>query len=162
LAAAPYAGAEIAAAGAQSAAAAARVAVRQVVEEVIAVPVPVSPKFPGSNIEEIFEASTRLGIPTTSNNILVLGRGPQNRLERLATKEGGRISTTPSNDAREIFKQNYRDIRKAERIIQYMDDIPITLDEALQKKAGQFSRAEVYMINQRKDLLSKTIRKFER
>jgi hypothetical protein len=44
LAAAPYAGAEIAAAGAQSAAAAARVAVRQVVEEVIAVPVPVSPK----------------------------------------------------------------------------------------------------------------------
>jgi hypothetical protein len=46
------------------------------------------------------------------------------------------------------------------QIIQYMDDIPITLDEALMIE-GQYSRAEVYMINQRKDLLQKTIRKMD-
>jgi hypothetical protein len=40
-----------------------------------------------------------------------------------------------------------------------MDNIPTTLDEVIEIGGGQFSRAEVYMINQRKDLLEKTIRK---
>jgi len=39
-----------------------------------------------------------------------------------------------------------------------MDDIPTTLNEAVEI-GGQYSRVEVYMINQRKDLLAKTIRK---
>lgn len=95
-----------------------------------------------------------------AEDVLVLGRGPLSRLKNLAIEEGGRISTTSSKEAKEIFKQNYRDIRKADKIIQYMDNIPTTLDESLQK-GGQFSRAEVFMINQRKDLLAKTIRKIE-
>jgi len=99
-------------------------------------------------------------INKNGEDILVLGRGPKERLERLATKEGGHISSTSSNSPRDIFKKNYSDIRKADRIIQYMDNIPTTLDEAL-LIGGQYSRAEVYMINQRKDLLLKTIRKFE-
>jgi RHS repeat-associated protein len=96
----------------------------------------------------------------SAQDVLVLGRGPLSRLESLAAKEGGRVSTIDSNVAKEIFKQNYRDVRSADKIIQYMDNIPTTLEESL-KIGGQFSRAEVFMINQRKDLLLKTIRKFE-
>jgi hypothetical protein len=95
-----------------------------------------------------------------AEDVLVLGRGPLDRLQRLATQEGGRVSTIDSTVAKEIFKNNYRDIRSADKIIQYMDNIPTTLQESLQI-GGQYSRAEVFMINQRKDLLQKTIRKFE-
>lgn len=95
-----------------------------------------------------------------TDDILVLGRGPLERLQRLAMQEGGRVSTIDSTVAREIFRNNYRDIRTADRIIQYMDNIPTTLQESLQI-GGQYSRAEVFMINQRKDLLQKTIRKWE-
>jgi hypothetical protein len=42
-----------------------------------------------------------------------------------------------------------------------MDNIPETLEEAIAIEGGQFSRAEVYMINQRKDLVKKTGRKIE-
>jgi hypothetical protein len=103
---------------------------------------------------------TRLRAAEGAKDVLVLGRGPLARLQRLATQEGGRVSTIDSTCSKEIFKNNYRDIRSADRIIQYMDNIPTTLEESLQV-GGQFSRAEVFMINQRKDLLLKTIRKFE-
>jgi hypothetical protein len=108
--------------------------------------------------EAVIEAIGRTAYKT--EDVLVLGRGPLSRLQKLAAEEGGRVSSIASQDARAIFKQNYRDIRSADKIIQYMDNIPTTLDEAV-RSGGQFSRAEVYMINQRKDLLGKTIRKFE-
>ena len=95
-----------------------------------------------------------------TEDILVLGRGPLSRLQNLAEQQGGRVSTINSTVPKEIFKQNYRDIRSADRIVQYMDNIPTTLEESLQI-GGQYSRAEVYMINQRKDLLEKTIRLYE-
>jgi hypothetical protein len=163
LTAAPYVAAEIAAAGAQSAIAAARVAAKQVIEEVIEVPVPTRPKFASRSAGEFLNGSTwdKSPINQKSEVVLVLGRGPQARLERLADHEGGQISTTSSKVAKEIFKRNYSDIRKADKIVQYMDEVPTSLEEAI-KIGGQYSRAEAYMINQRKDLLEKTIRKFER
>ncbi|MEQ1526244.1 MAG: RHS repeat-associated core domain-containing protein [Gallionella sp.] len=94
------------------------------------------------------------------SDILVLGRGPLTRLEALAIKEGGRVSTIDSNIPQVIFKQNYRDIRSADKIVQYMDNIPQTYQESI-RIGGQYSRAEVFMINQRPDLLLKTRRKFE-
>ena len=93
-------------------------------------------------------------------DILVLGRGPLSRLQGLAEQHGGHVSTINSTVPKEIFKQNYRDIRSADKIIQYMDNIPTTLGESMQI-GGQYSRAEAYMINQRKDLLDKTIRLYE-
>ncbi|HYE12952.1 MAG TPA: RHS repeat-associated core domain-containing protein [Pyrinomonadaceae bacterium] len=96
-----------------------------------------------------------------TEDVLVLGRGPMSRLERLAAQEGGRISTTSSTSAREIFRMNYRDIRSSDRIIYYMDNVPRTLEEAIQIGGGQFSRAEVFMIQSRPDLLKKTRFKFE-
>lgn len=90
---------------------------------------------------------------------LILGRGPRERLDRLAIEQGGRISNTSSTDARETFKQNYRDMRSADEIVQFMDDIPQTLNPG---QGGQFARAEKVLIDMRKDLLEKTTRIFER
>jgi hypothetical protein len=102
----------------------------------------------------------KIAAAKSTGDILVLGRGPLSRLENLAGQQGGRVSTINSTVPKEIFKQNYRDIRSADKIIQYMDNIPTTLEESLQI-GGQYSRAEIYMINQRQDLLEKTIRLYE-
>jgi hypothetical protein len=117
--------------------------------------------IPASNEEILALGKGPLAQYAATEEILVLGRGPLSRLDRLADSEGGRISTVDSLDPREIFRKNYGDIRKADTIIQYMDNIPTTLEEALRIGGGQFSRAEVFMINQRLDLLQKTFRKFE-
>ncbi len=85
---------------------------------------------------------------TIKKGILVLGRGPKVRLERLAREVGGYISTIASQDARTIWKNNKRDIRMAEKIIQYMDKID----------GGAFSRAERIYIDSSDDLLKKTER----
>jgi hypothetical protein len=69
LAAAPYAAAEITAAGAQSVAAAGRVVARQVVEEVITAPIPV--KLVGSIKVDFYVSPSGLAIP---NKTLVIGR----------------------------------------------------------------------------------------
>ena len=104
------------------------------------------------------------GVATNvADDILVLGRGPVERLQRLADLEGGRLSNSNSSIAKEIFKRNYSDMRSANRIVQYMDDIPESLPSVIERQySGQFSRAELFMIKTRPDLAAKTLQKFEK
>jgi RHS repeat-associated protein len=97
---------------------------------------------------------TSLGIEAAEDT-LILGRGPELRLLQLGNQEGGRISTIESNIPKEIFKQSYKDMRTADRIFFYQEGVPTTLEESLQMGGGQFSRAELYMIRSRADLLFK-------
>ena len=102
----------------------------------------------GKNSEKVTDAAKK------GEDILVLGR--QSGLEEAAKREGGRLSSTASRSAKDIFKQNSSDIRKADKIIFFESNVPRTLDEALKIGGGQFSRSERTLIRSRKELLKKT------
>ena len=61
---------------------------------------------------------------------------PKRLLPALAELEGGQVSKVQSKTPKDIFKKNYSDIRKADKIVQYMDDVPTTLDEATEILGG--------------------------
>jgi len=96
--------------------------------------------------------SSRLG---KGRDRLVLGR--RDGLGDVAKKEGGRLSDTRSEIAKEIYKKNSSDIRKADEIIFVEKNVPKSLQEALDNGGGQFSRAERELILSRPELTAKTI-----
>ena len=129
----------------------------------------------GTKLKKVFDAAKGLGqsVKTRVNNlvqagkkvfgvgasktedILVLGR--KDGLSDFASKEGGRLSTTSGKSAKEIYKQNARDIRSADRIIFREKGVPNSLQDALNIGGGQFSRAERMLIESRPELRTKTI-----
>src|SRR5262249_23716409 len=88
------------------------------------------------------------------NDVLVLGR--REGLDKLAKEEGGRLSQTSSTSAKDIYKQNSGDIRRADRIVFNERNVPRTAEEAARLKGGEFARAERELILSRQDLLEKT------
>lgn len=81
-------------------------------------------------------------------------------MAEFAKREGATISKTSSTSAKEVYKQNSSDIRKADKIVFNEKGVPETLEKAVEN-GGQYSRAEKALIESRDELYQKTIFKNE-
>jgi hypothetical protein len=88
--------------------------------------------------------------------IPVLSLGRMEGLAIKAAAEGGEI-VQASGTAKQIWQESYRAIRSADQIIFHTTGVPATLGDAIAAGGGQFSRAEMAVIQSRADLAAKTV-----
>ncbi|MDZ4402144.1 putative Ig domain-containing protein [Prosthecobacter sp.] len=86
-----------------------------------------------------------------AKDVLLLGRGVPEVLRPIAQKVGARVIDTPLR-GKELYKHIYGEMRKADSIIQVMDDIP----KALAPGTGQWSRMEKELVKNVERIRSKT------
>jgi RHS repeat-associated protein len=98
--------------------------------------------------------------PNSANSILVLGRGTPDELKAIADKVGGYVINTTNLDRKQLFKHIYSEMRKSNKIIQVVDDIPIK--QVAGQKTGQWSRAEKIFIDQNPEKFEKKVRRVRR
>ncbi len=79
---------------------------------------------------------------------MVLGWGTPDELQVIADKVRGRVINNPdvANDPKPLFKHIHSEMRKADEIIQIMDDIPV--NQVTGRGTGQWARAEEIFIDQ--------------
>ena len=98
--------------------------------------------------------------PKNTDNILVLGRGTPDELQAVAKQFGGRVINNADLPKKELFKHIHSEMRRSDRIIQVMDDIPVK--QVTGKGTGQWSRAEKVFIDQNPEKFNKKVRRVRR
>jgi len=96
-----------------------------------------------------------------ADDILVLGRGTPKELKQHADALGGRVinNIEVSNNPKLLFKHIHSEMRKSDKIIQIMDDIPE--HQVTGRGTGQWSRAEKIFIDSNENkFMQKTDRIF--
>jgi hypothetical protein len=89
---------------------------------------------------------------------LVLGRGTPDKLADVAEAVGGRVINNPAvtRNPRALWKHIYGEMRKADEIVQVVDDIPTK--QIGGRGSGEWARAEKIFIDSMDELFKKTRR----
>ena len=167
LATAPLAAARIAAAGTKSAAAAARAAMKEVVEEVIGVPLPTKPKFHSRSGGQILEGATwdKIAIAPKSalqfgSDGLVLGLNKGGSLQQWAKQFGGKTFGKFDVPRGSFDKQIRSAMDQAKSIRINLDDVDLSRISGKLSEFGEplkgYTNYELHLIKHNSSYLNKT------
>ncbi len=95
---------------------------------------------------------------STADDILVLGRGSPDQLSDVAEAVAGRVINNPAlaDKPQLLWKHIRGEMRKADKIVQVMDDIPSAQPRPGGRGTGEWARAEKTLIDKTDDMMRKT------